>query len=157
MNKEQKLKLIVKEDSFHKTMYGSVTGVIYFDVDGFLFPEQDWDDFVVSLLVCFSRILVMLKFDKNKNIDVLFQEGPFKVSIELDKENQCTISFIEGEKLAGDKEIIYKTITIPFESLKKEIVKSCSKALQIKDPKKMSFNEDYRDLEKAYSLLLKVS
>ena len=155
--RKKRLKLVVKEDSFLKTKYGSVTGIIYFDVDGFFFPEQDWDDFVVSLLICLSKMLVILNFDKNEVVEVAFQEGPFKVSLELDDKNQCTINFIEGEKLAGDNEILHKNITIPFNDLKKEIIKSCSKILQIKDPEKMSFNVDYKNLEDSYNLLLKVS
>lgn len=159
MNKETKFKLIVKEDSLYVNKEGSesVIGIIYFDVDGYFFPERGWDDFVVSLLICLAKILVVLNFDKKKVVEMCFMEGCFKIALELDDKDQCTISCIEGEKLAGDKEIIHKQITTPFDVVKKEVINACKTILQIKDSKKMSFNDDYKNLEKSYNLLLKIS
>jgi len=159
MKKEEKFKLIIKEDSFYVNKEGSesVIGIIYFDADGYSFPDPSWDDFVVVLLSWLINRIIELIFDKNKEVEMDFMDGPFKVSIKLDDKNQCTMNFIEGEKLDDEEEIIHKTIKVPFDSVKNEVINSCKKVLQIKDPKKMSFNDDYKNLEKSYNLLLKIS
>jgi hypothetical protein len=151
------IKLVIKEDDFHTTKYGSVFGIIYFDVDGYLFPEYGWDDFVVIILSWWAKGLIELIFDKTKEIGMSFMDGSFKALIKFENENQCTINFVEGEKLDDEEEIIHKTIKVPFDSVKNEVINSCKKVLQIKDPKKMSFNDDYKNLEKSYNLLLKIS
>ena len=155
---EKKLKLVIDEDSFYLNKEGStsVIGIIYFDVNGYFFPERGWDDFVVALVSWLAKITIELSFDKQREVEMDFMDGPFKISLKLDDKSQCTVNFIEGEKLAGDKEIVHKTIILPFDDFKKEIIESCSKLLQIKDPEKMTFNNDYKNLEESYNLLLKV-
>lgn len=155
----KQLKLIVDKESFYLNKEGStsVIGIIYFDLDGYFFPEHGWDDFVVALVSWLAKITIELSFDKKKEVEMDFMDGPFKISLRLNNKSQCTVSFVEGEKLAGDKEIIHKTITLPFEDFKKEVIKACSKILQIDDPEKMSFNDDYKNLENSYNLLMKVS
>lgn len=153
----ERLKINIRKETLYINCSGSVIGDISFSIGDWYFPEKDWDDFVVVMLYWLTKELVELSVDKNKIVDAPFMEGCFKIVLTLDKQNQCNIKFIEGEKLAGDKEIVYKTVTVPFEEVKIEAKKACEVLLNMKKSKELDFKEDYEKLEDAYNMLLNVS
>lgn len=146
-------KINLKKETLYINDSNCVIGDIYFSVGDWYFPEKYWDDFVVVLLSWLSKQTV--KLDTNNLVEMRFMEGCFKISLTLDKKHQCTIQFIEGEKLAGDKEIIHKTITVPFESVKSEVLKACELLLKMKESKELDFEKDYEELKDSYELLCK--
>lgn len=155
MKKEINFNLKINKDSFYTNQSGSTIGIIFFEVDGYIFPSNDWYDFVVVLLYWLSKSIIDLIIKKETMIEMDFMEGPLKVSLILDQDDQCTINFIEGEKLAGDEEIIHRTITVPFSLVKNEVVKACKIVVQSKESGKIPFNDDYKNLKTTYDLLLK--
>lgn len=150
-----KFKIHLVKESFYLNEGGAVIGVICFSVDGWYFPGENWDDFVVVMLDWLTQELIELNFNKNKTAEAPFMEGCFKISLALDNQKQCIIQFIEGEKLAEDKEIIHKTITVPFEDVKSEVKKACELLLHMKETKELDFEEDYEKLKESYELLCK--
>ena len=147
-------KLVVRRESLCIES-NDVIGVICFAVNDWFFPEENWDDFVATILSWLSQALVKIKFKKEERVEVDFMEGCFKVDLALDVENLCTIQFIEGEKLSGDDEIIQKTIVVPFEDLKSEIKKACELLLKMKETGELDFEEEYEELKESYELLCK--
>lgn len=143
----------LREDTFFINSSGSVIGDICFAVDDWYFPDKNWDDFVVILLSWLAQQIMNLYLDKNQVVEMSFMEGCFKVSLTLNNHYQCTIRFIEGEKLAGDKEIIYNTITVPFEEVKDEVRKACELLIRLKTSKILDFEENYEKLKQVYELL----
>lgn len=151
-----KFKIDIKKETFYINEGNSVIGDICFSVDDdWFFPEKDWDDFVVKLVYWLAHISIELAFDKNKIVEMDFMEGCFKISLSLDNQNQCTILFIEGEKLSGDEEVIHKTIALPFEDLKSEVKKACELLIRTKESKELDFEDDYEELKESYDLLCK--
>jgi len=151
-----KFKIHTVKESFYLNEGGAVIGIICFSVDDWYFPGENWDDFVVVMLDWLTQELIKVNFNRNKRAEAPFMEGCFKVSFTLDKNSQCTIQFIEGEKLAGDDEIIHKTITVPFEDVKNEVKEACELLLKIKETKELDFEEDYENLKISYDLLCKL-
>lgn len=147
-------KLIIRKESLCIES-NDVIGVICFSIDDWYFPGENWDDFVATILSWLSHALVKINFKKEREVEVDFMEGCFKVTFILDVENLCTIQFIEGEKLSGDEEIIHKTITVPFEDMKSEVKKACELLLHMKKTKELDFKEEYDELKKSYDLLCK--
>jgi len=147
-------KLIIRKESLCIES-NDVIGVICFSIDDWYFPGENWDDFVATILSWLSHALVKINFKKEREVEVDFMEGCFKVTFILDVENLCTIQFIEGEKLSGDEEIIHKTITVPFEDVKSEVKKACELLLHMKETKELDFEEDYEKLKESYELLCK--
>lgn len=148
-------KINLRKERFYLTNGKAIIGNICFSVNNWYFPKENWNDFVVTLLYWITRKLIRLKFKEKQPQEMDFMEGPFKVSIYLDKENQCTINFIEGEKLAGDNEIVHKTITLPFEEVKDEVKKACKILIDMKESKELDFEDDYQKLKESYELLCK--
>ena len=150
-----KFKIRIPKKSFYLNEGGAVIGIICFSVDDWYFPGENWDDFVVVMLDWLTRELVELTFNKEKIAESPFMEGCFKIALSLDTEGKCIIQFIEGEKLAGDDEIIHKTVTVPFEEVKSEVKKACELLLKMKETKELDFQEDYEKLKESYELLCK--
>jgi len=151
-----KFKIILKKETIYIAEGGSVIGDICFCIGNWYFPEENWDDFVVSLIYWLSYVIVELNFNKKKKVQMRFMEGDFKIYLTLGKNYQCTIEFIEGDTCEDQKEIIHKTITIPFEDVKNEVKKACELLLQMKKSKELDFEEDYEDLKDSYELLCKI-
>ena len=149
-------KIKLRKESFYINNSRSVIGDICFSVDGWCFPDKNWDDFVVVILDWLAQELIELNFNKNKVAETPFMEGCFKISFTLGKTHQCTINFVEGEKLAGDEEIIHKAIVIPFEDLKTEVKNACETLIQMKESKELDFEKDYENLKTSYDLLCKL-
>ena len=150
-----KFKILLKKETFFINDSNCVIGDICFSIGDWYFPEKEWDDFVVALLSWLTKQIIELVFNKKKNVEMYFMEGCFKVALSLDTESQCIIQFIEGEKLAGDQEIIHKTINVPFEDVKSEVRKACELLLHMKETKELNFEKDYEELKESYDLLCK--
>ena len=150
-----KLKINLKKDTFYINDSGCVIGVIYFSIGDYFFPSKGWDDFVVAILDWLTQVIIELNFDKKKTVEMPFLEGSFLVSISLNKNSQSTIKFIEGDRLSGQKEIIRKTLTLPFEDLKNEVKTACKTILQMREFKELDFKDGYESLKKSYELLCK--
>lgn len=150
-------KINLRKESFYINEGDSVIGDICFSIDDWFFPDKNWDDFVVLLICWLAKQTIELNFDTTKTVYMRFMEGCFKISLELEKENpnECTIRFIEGEKIAGDEEVIHKTITVPFEEVKKEVKKACKLLIHMKETKELDFEEEFEDLKESYELLCK--
>jgi hypothetical protein len=155
LKSEDSFHLIIKRDTLYVNSSGNVIGVIFFKVNGFYFPENNWHDFVVRLISWLTESTFNLKNKIKENLDMPFMEGCYKVEVALDKNNLCKIDFIEGEKLAGDKEIIHKSISIPLDTLINEVKKACETLLTIKNSGDLDFKNDYEELKKSYELLCK--
>ena len=148
-------KINLRKETFYINDSRSLIGDICVSVGNWYFPGKNWDDFVVVVVDWLTQELIDLNFDKNKVAEAPFMEGCFKLSITVDKQNQCIIKFVEGEKLSGDQEIIHKNITIPFEDLKNEVKKACELLLYMKETKELDFEKDYEELKESYELLCK--
>jgi|GEM_PF-1656522 len=150
-----RLKINLRKETLYINGSGAVIGDICFSVGDWYFPEKDWDDFVVRLLYWITKNLINLKFKEKQPQEMPFMEGPFKVSIQLNEKDECLVNFIEGEKFFGDKEIMHKTITVPFEDIKSEVKNSCNILLHMKETKELDFEDDYEILKESYDLLCK--
>lgn len=151
----KKFNIKLERESFYINEGGSVIGIICFHSEGSFFPGKQWDDFVVVMLYWLAKEVVALSFNTNKTVESPFMEGCFKIALSLNNESQCIIQFIEGEKLAGDDEIIHKEITVPFEDVKDEVKKACELLLKMKETKELDFEEDYEKLKESYEMLCK--
>ena len=75
---------------------GEITGIIFFKLGSFQFPEQDWDDFIVTIMSWWLRALIDLKTGVSKKEELLFMEGAFSVTLEKRNASMCCLRFIEG-------------------------------------------------------------
>lgn len=157
IRKQHNFHLIIKEETFYVNNSGNVIGEIFFEIDDVYFPELNWYDFAVRILSWLTENIVSVKQNNKESMDTPFMEGPFKVKFQLEKTKRCKIDFIEGEQLAGDKEIIHKTITIPLGEVIDEVTKACEMIIRMRESKELEFENDYEELLEAYHSLTRTS
>jgi len=149
-------RIIVDGNALDQMTSELIFGPIFFDTGGSFFPEFEWTDFPLVIISWFSKVVMELPLKQNKTFEVDFLEGPFKLKLKLDNHNNCVVALIEGEKLAGSKEEIIETITVPFNFLFEEVITACKALFEsVKKSKGLKKSKDYEDLETAYNLLLK--
>lgn len=154
LKKENSFKLIIKKETLYVNSSDNVIGVIFYDINGFYFPEYDWGDFVVAILSWLTKVISDLQSLQDQQAEVFFMEGCFKIELQVNKNHQCKINFIEGNRLAGDEEIIHKSITVPLSEVIDEVTKSCEMIIQMKESKELDFELDYEELLEAYHSLV---
>ncbi|MGI9278998.1 MAG: hypothetical protein ACR2PX_05125 [Endozoicomonas sp.] len=76
---------------------GEITGIIFFKLGSFQFPEQDWDDFIVTIMSWWLRALIDLKTGVSKKEELLFMEGAFSVTLEKRNASMCCLRFMKGD------------------------------------------------------------
>lgn len=155
--KQSSFNLITKKETFYVNNTDNVIGVIFFKSNNFSFPEYDWGDFVVAILAWLAKIISDLQSLHSRHVEVFFMEGCFKVEFQLNEGQFCRINFIEGDKLAGDKEIIHKTITVPLGEVIDEVTKACEMVIRMRESKELEFENDYEELLEAYHSLTRTS
>ena len=73
------VRVVVKEDSLHRSSYGSIVGVIYIAFDEQGFPEVEWSDFPVILLSWWLDAAAVFLDRPNVVTELRFMDGPFLV------------------------------------------------------------------------------
>jgi hypothetical protein len=71
----------VREETFEKAASGSITGVIWLQMDAIAFPEQGWNDFVVVILGWWTNEASALVAATKNRGEFGFMDGPFMVSV----------------------------------------------------------------------------
>lgn len=152
--KKDRFKIIIDRETLYVNKSDNVIGVIFFESNKFYFPEHNWGDFVVAILSWLTKIVGDLQSSRSQKVEVSFMEGCFKVELQLNNYRQCKINFIEGEKLAGDKEITHKSIITPLDNVIDEVTKACEMIIRMRESKELEFDLDYEELLEAYHSLV---
>lgn len=85
----------VLPETFTKTKSGNVIGAIHINADGFAFPDNSWDDFVVRILGWWLEEVSKLCFETDENCSCYFMDGPFRYDIEARNNALWQIRFID--------------------------------------------------------------
>jgi len=91
----QEIQVKFVEESVSFTGHGLVTGVIFFDLDTFQFPEREWNDAVVVIVGWWLAGLVDFVTGISDEIELRFMEGPYLLSIRREDGDECQIHCIE--------------------------------------------------------------
>lgn len=116
-------------------------GVIYWNFEGFQFPEKDWFDFVFLVLSGWNHALYSMISEKRDSCVLTMQDGNSEIRI-VKQSSNCDIEFGEydvyDESFDKNEEQIIKT---DFEEILKEVL---SKTRFVSDYiLKNSLNSDY--------------
>lgn len=88
------LDLIIDVSLLRKSKKELITAPIFFDLDNFQFPENNWSDFAVVImrwwLIAYSKLLSGCE----KTVELLFMDGPMVVNITAIDFYLIKISFI---------------------------------------------------------------
>ena len=122
-------------------------GDIYFEFKDEFFPEKNWNDFIIDILIMW--ILALKKLTNQKQTTFHYMDGSFKVIIHCDKEHLCEIKFIEEGD--GGKTVILKSVLTSLEYIFDEVISACEtlfKALQNpENPKRLLNSSEIEDID----------
>jgi hypothetical protein len=91
----QEIKVEFVEESASFAGHGLVTGVIFFDLGTFQFPEREWNDAAVVIVGWWLAALGDFVTGSSSEIELRFMEGPYSLSIRRGAGDECQIQCIE--------------------------------------------------------------
>lgn len=91
----QEIQVEFVDESANFNGHGLVTGVIFFDLGTFQFPEREWNDAVVVIVGWWLAALVDFVTGISADIELRFMEGPYLLSIRRVEGDECQIQCFE--------------------------------------------------------------
>lgn len=88
----------IKTDTFNVTNTGTITGVIFIEIDNKYFPEENWNDFPVIILNWWLE-----KAITNIEGEYRFMDGPFRFNIYYEKGEYYITCFYNGKQVINGK------------------------------------------------------
>lgn len=111
------LRFGIDENSLEKSNE-IITGIIYLEFDNFIFPEKNWNDFIVVVLNNWIRSLQSIIVKSAESTELLFNDGPFFIRIGMINDKECLIECIENHRIEN---ILFKE-QVEFKILVKEVL-----------------------------------
>lgn len=75
------LQVVIVGDSLTRTTRGQISGIIYVRVKGIPFPDPQWSDAVVVILLTWLRALAMFSSGAAETVRLPFMDGPFQIEV----------------------------------------------------------------------------
>ncbi|WP_223560402.1 hypothetical protein [Chryseobacterium lathyri] len=66
-----KIKLHIDKNSFRKYKE-TITGIIYLEINDFLFPEKNWNDLIIVMMNNWVKSLRDIKYKVSEHAELLF-------------------------------------------------------------------------------------
>ena len=76
-----------------------IFGNIYFENDDVIFPEKNWNDFVVVIVNWWSESLYRLINNETVSEELEFMDGPLSIKINFFNENKFDLFFVNNGKV----------------------------------------------------------
>ncbi|WP_248926739.1 hypothetical protein [Paenibacillus hamazuiensis] len=143
------IKIIFNETTTEISKKGNITGELYFQLKDSFFPIENWNDFVVVILVWWNKSADLLARSPVGTIaNFSFMDGPFFVRGKKIGIDNVTLTFIR--RTSTVEEVLY-TIDVNNHVLKRSILEVSKRVLIIIKDKKWQLNDDVLELEKLVS------
>jgi hypothetical protein len=144
------LDVIFNETSTKLSKSGAITGEIYFQLKGSHFPEENWNDFVVVILIWWNKSAnLLISSPVGTSADFRFMDGPFNIHGKKKDNENVTLNFIR-RNLNGEN--VLNTIDVDVFELKRSILEVSRKVLRVVRSNKWLIDDDINELEKIISL-----
>jgi len=108
------VKLYIEQNTFKKNNSNNITGIIYFGINDYFFPEKGWYDFPIIVLNWWLEGLKEIKYNRTKRIELNFMDGPASIIVKSIDNSICSFECIWDNAVEFiaelDKEIIYNEV-----------------------------------------------
>lgn len=133
------IKVGVEVKTLHLMHSRAVTGEIYFEDDGFYFPELHWNDFIIEILNWWIKVTKKITTSNiGASDEFLFKDGPFLVrACKLDQDIM-RMDFIKRQ-LSG--EIIMDCTDCKISRFSHSLLVAAKKVLEEINERKWEANE----------------
>lgn len=145
---DEQVDVIINRNSLIRTERGNVLGEVFFNIDGKLFPEKGWSDYIVVIITWWiEEISRMGKANNIKDFKLNFMDGPLYVKGSFINEYKIQLGFMR-EKI--DEDEIFFTSICNFNQLKNSINQEANVLIQEVD-KRGWISEDINKLKSTIS------
>lgn len=121
------IKIIVNTETFNKSKYGSITGEIFFKVESAVFPENNWNDFIVVILSQWLMEFKQFVETKSTSFEMNFMDGPLFINVKRKNDKELYLKF--SKKYIDDEEVYLSTVC-SVDKLNQELVNVAQKILE---------------------------
>ncbi|TQR39153.1 hypothetical protein [Brevibacillus brevis] len=120
--------VVIDESTLEVSSRKTITGEVYFQFGDSVFPDSNWNDFVVVILTWWNKSIKILETSSvGTSQDFNFMDGPFYVRGV--KENSAEISLHFTRRNKEGLEVI-ASVGTEIDSLKKSIVNASRKVMK---------------------------
>lgn len=130
-------------NKFSKSSLDGITSEIYFEINNQIFPEKDWNDFVIVILNFWLSEVSKIGFDGLGNF--VFMDGPINFSILKTGTKAIFKGYIQNRKIIDEE--------INFDEFLQTLISSAIKTYEEMKKKKWE-NKDINTLKKNIELIL---
>ena len=142
--------LVVDARSLKRTDRGTISGVVYAQLDKLSFPERNWTDLVVRVLVGWLDTISKLARGASWEERFYFLDGPFAIEFTLNQNGAVQVRSIEsrlaGDFVAGEYQTDLDTLLTNARSVADDVLAECFR-LGWTNPSLESLAEVRRELD----------
>lgn len=125
---------------------GNVTGEVFFKIQEDYFPENNWNDFIITIIG--NWVYAYLEFLKNNSkFEFNFMDGPFMLTGILRNNNSVEINYV---KRNYSQNIIIYTEIVKKSEIGLLLIKACRKTLKIMSKLGMVNSSHYSNMKKMF-------
>jgi hypothetical protein len=145
------LAIHVDTKSLEQYPRGTVVGKIWFQAGSVAFPEENWNDFVVTVLTWWSDALCTLMSSPNTDAEFLFEDGPFEFHA---RSHQDRVYLAAVDRTHGEDASAFAEVDIAV--LRREILHAAGLVLEAAKAKNWT-SQDIDELHRATEALSRTS
>lgn len=115
--------------SLRRTPVGSITGLIFLKGESDAFPDSNWNDLILAVLVGWMKPVTDFHRAKRDQVGLFFMDGPFSVTLRRTEQRdvcEC-ISYRAGRALGTPAYFQWKGFFESYISSVQQVVDFCEK------------------------------
>jgi hypothetical protein len=124
------MQIIFDESTLHQSKKGSITGIVFFDFGGILFPDDRWNDFVVVVTTWWLAALDRLERGAEREVVLQFMDGPYSITLTCQEDNATLLRCIEDRRNGGvlhEEHIDLPELAAQVRRLARRVASACSR------------------------------
>jgi hypothetical protein len=118
------------ESTLHQSKNGSITGVVYCDFGGVLFPDDRWNDFVVVVATWWLAALDRLERGAEREVVLQFMDGPYSIALTRQDANAILLRCTESRRNGGvlhEEHMELPELAAQVRRLARQVASACSR------------------------------
>jgi hypothetical protein len=135
-------------DSIGVSNLGTITGILYVKYGDILFPEKDWNDYVLIVLSTWASKFLALRENREEQVELRFMDGPYLVQMRNKNAGIAEMEFIEDAHIKKTE----FACQIDLEKVGKSLRYTINKLLRECKNRKL-ISQDVVELENAFKSL----
>jgi hypothetical protein len=91
-----------------------IFGNIYFENENIVFPERQWNDFILIVVNWWLESLSKFVADKSLSVELFFMDGSFSIKINRLDDNILKLYFVSENQIKGTETVLMRNFVKDF-------------------------------------------